>query len=104
MAKARRNASKGRQGQGNSIKLPLFFVLGGALILIFGAFFAIQKKTTPFTPEVTGGPSLQAGKEKVDLGDIKLGNPVQVSFELKNTGDQPLQFSKAPYIEVKEGC
>jgi hypothetical protein len=29
---------------------------------------------------------------------------VEVSFQLTNVGDQALRFSKAPYIEVLEGC
>ena len=78
--------------------------LAGAAILLIAAFFAFQKKPTSFTPEVTGSPSLKADKEKVDLGDVKLGQTVEVSFEIINVGDQPLIFSKAPYIEVKEGC
>lgn len=78
--------------------------LAGAAILLIAAFFAFQKKPTSFTPEVTGSPSLKADKEKVDLGDVKLGQTVEVSFEIRNVGDQPLKFSKAPFIEVKEGC
>lgn len=78
--------------------------LAGAAILIIAALFALQNKPASFTPEVTGSPSLKADKKKVDLGDVKLGQTVQVSFEISNVGDQPLKFSKAPYIEVKEGC
>ena len=103
MAKARRNTSK-IQNLRKSGNLTLFFVVGGALILIVITFFAFQKKNSAFTPEVREGPSLNVDKEKVDLGDVKLGKTVQVSFELKNYGNQPLQFSKAPYIEIKEGC
>jgi hypothetical protein len=112
MAKTRRSINKGHKPQtpdGKPLsklrsKLPIFLVLGGALILIIAAFFAFQKKPSSFTPEVTGRPNLTADKTSVDLGDEKLGNPVEVSFELKNTGDRPLQFSKAPYIELIEGC
>ena len=104
MAKTRRSTSKGHKPQASGSKLPLFLMLGGALILIIAAFFAFQKKPSSFTPEVTGRPNLTADKTSVDLGDEKLGNPVEVSFELKNTGDRPLQFSKAPYIELIEGC
>jgi hypothetical protein len=43
-------------------------------------------------------------KEKVDLGEVKLGKTVEVSFELTNVGDQTLRFSEQPFIEVKEGC
>lgn len=104
MPKKKTYSSKRRQPQVKNNKLPIFLVIGGALILLIAAFFAFQKKSTPFTPEITGGPSLKTDKEKVDLGDVKLGNPVQVSFILTNVGDQPLRFSEVPYIEVKEGC
>ena len=82
----------------------MFFILGGVVILAIAAFFALPKKSSSYTPNVTGKPNLVADKETVDLGNVKLGTPVSVSFELKNTGDQPVQFSKAPYIEIKEGC
>ena len=104
MTKVRSSAPKGRRSQGKSSILPIFLVLGGAVLLVTFAFLAFQNKPTPFTAEVTGGPSLKADKEKVDLGNVKLGAPVQVSFKIQNNGDQPLQFSKAPYVEVKEGC
>jgi hypothetical protein len=47
---------------------------------------------------------LKADKEKVDLGQVKLGQNVKVAFVLTNVGDKPLRFTEAPYIEVKEGC
>ena len=50
------------------------------------------------------GPKLAADKTKIDLGNVPLGQTVSVSFEITNIGDQSLQFSEAPYIEVKEGC
>ncbi len=104
MSKVKRGVSKNLQVQRKQNKLPLIMALAGAAILIMAAFFAFSKKPASFTPEVTGGPSLKVDKEKVDLGDVKLGQTVQVSFEISNVGDQPLKFAKAPYIEVKEGC
>ena len=104
MSKVKRGVSKSRQVKRKQSKLPLIMALAGVAILIIAAFFAFQKKPTSYTPEVTGGSSLKADKEKVDLGDVKLGQTVQVSFEISNVGDQPLKFSKLPFIEVKEGC
>jgi hypothetical protein len=104
MAKTRRNVPKGHRDQKKSNRLPLYFILGGIAVLIIAAFFAFPKKSSSFTPEVTGKPNLVADKEAVDLGDVKLGQTVNVSFELKNTGDRAVEFSKAPYIELKEGC
>jgi len=104
MSKLKRGASKSRQIQRKQNKLPLIMALAGAMILIVAVFFAFQKRADPFTPEVTGSPGLKVDKEKVDLGDVKLGQTVEVSFEVKNVGDQPLKFTKSPFIEVKEGC
>lgn len=104
MSKSRRGVAKSRQVQRQQNKLPLMMALAGAAILLIAVFLAFQKKPTSFTPEVIGSPSLKADKERVDLGNVKLGQMVQVSFEIKNVGDQPLKFSRAPYIEVKEGC
>lgn len=83
----------------------LIMLVAGGLLLIFGAVFAFsQSSKAKAKIEVTGSPSLRVDKEKVDLGNIKLGKTVQISFELTNVGDQPLRFTAAPYIEVKEGC
>ena len=104
MAKATRNAPKGQRTRQKKNKWPLLLAFGGVVILVMAIFIASQKSATPYTPEVTGSPSLKADKELVDLGDVKLGKGVKVSFEISNVGDQPLRFLKAPYIEVREGC
>jgi hypothetical protein len=84
---------------------PVLLLFGGALLLVIGAVFAFRKPPEPkATIEVSGSPSLKVDKEKVDLGNVKLGQTVEVSFQLINVGDQTLRFSKAPYIEVLEGC
>ncbi len=84
--------------------LPILAITGGVLLVIL-AFYALQDKTTPKAPiEVKGSPNLKVDKEKVDLGEVKLGRTVEVSFELTNVGDQTLRFSEQPYVEVKEGC
>lgn len=87
---------------------PLLLALGGVL-LIGASFFALRKEPAPGPAStsdiaVSGAPRLTVDQELVDLGDVKLNQLVQVSFTLSNTGDQPLKFSKAPYVEVVEGC
>ncbi len=54
--------------------------------------------------KVRGAPSLQADQDLVDLGNVKLGQTVNVQFGLTNIGDKTLEFSKAPYTEVAQGC
>jgi len=85
--------------------LPLWLVLGGVGLVAVALFTFLGGNAAPKAPiEVAGAPSLKVDKDKVDLGNEKLGQTVQVSFELTNVGDQTLRFSKAPYVEVKEGC
>ncbi len=79
----------------------------GGIVLVGLAFLALRGKSAAqplATIEVYGAPSLKVDQEQVDLGDVKLGRLVQVSFRLTNVGDQPLHFSEAPYVELVEGC
>jgi hypothetical protein len=89
--------------------------LGAVLVIVAGlavlavAAFALwgngaSSAGPDFTPEVKGAPRLRADKQKVDLGNVTLGQTVQVSFEITNTGDQPLRFDKDPFVEVVQGC
>lgn len=80
-------------------------IAAGVALIAFVAVQAISSNSTPPpTPLVTGGPALQVDKENVDLGDVKLGQTVEAKFEVTNVGDQPLRFTKKPYVEVIEGC
>ncbi len=84
---------------------PMIVLCLGALLLVFGVASALRKPSTPKAAiEVSGSPSLKVDKQKVNLGDVKLGQTVDVKFQLMNVGDQTLRFSKAPYIDVVEGC
>jgi hypothetical protein len=84
---------------------PIFFMLGGALLVALAVWAFLGKGATPKAAiEVTGSPSLKADQEKIDLGDVKLGKTVSVAFQVTNVGDQPLRFRKQPYVEVIEGC
>ena len=83
---------------------PLLLI-GGGLLLVFGAVFAFARPSAARAPiAVTGAPSLKADQEDVNLGDVKLGQTVEVSFKVTNVGSEALRFTKEPYIEVKEGC
>jgi hypothetical protein len=84
--------------------MPLVAILGGVLLIGLAYWGLSDKSTAKANIEVTGSPALKADKEKVDLRDVKLGQPVEVSFQLTNVGDQTLRFTKEPYIEVVEGC
>ncbi len=84
----------------------LAMMAAGGLVLILVAFWVIanSKPAPKAAIEVNGSPSLKVDRENVDLGQVKLGNTVDVKFTLTNVGNQPLKLSEAPYIEVVEGC
>jgi len=84
---------------------PMVVLLAGGLLFILGAFFAFSQSAKPNAKiEVLGSPGLRVDKENVDLGNVKIGQTVNVSFQLTNVGDQTLRFTEAPTIEIKEGC
>jgi hypothetical protein len=87
-------------------RIPLLLALGGTLLLVIAGFglWASRKPSNVAEPQQAGTPRLQVDRDKVDLGDVKLGQTVKVSFTLNNAGDQPLRFSETPYVEVVEGC
>lgn len=89
-------------------KPPIWLWALIAVGVVLVAFVVLQTVTSnaapPPAPVVSGGPALQVDKEKVDFGNVTLGQTVEAKFEVTNVGDQPLRFTKKPYIEVVEGC
>ena len=84
---------------------PLAVFVGGVVLVGLAAFAVWRGQTAPKpTPEVTGAPQLKVDQEKVDLGDVRLGQTVEVTFKLSNAGDRALEFTTPPYVEVVEGC
>lgn len=94
---------KRKQSQKSPL-LPILFGVGG-LVLVALAAFSLRGGQQAKVPVVEkGASSIQMDKEKVDLGAVKLGQMVEVSFQVSNRGDQPLRITEAPYVEVVEGC
>jgi hypothetical protein len=93
-----------RRGQKNRW-IPILMGLGGLALLVLAAL-ALRGNDigTKAAIEVSGAPSIKVDKEQVDLGDVKLNQPVEVTFKVTNVGDQPLRFEEQPYIDVVEGC
>ncbi len=107
MKKAYRPVPKSRTASVSQIGAIVAMVAG--VLVLAGAAFAFWQSSAGgpspnFTPEAKGAPRLRADRQKVDLGNIKLGQTVQVSFEIADTGDQPLRFTGDPFVEVVEGC
>lgn len=100
------SSHKAKRSRGrNRNRWPIWLALGGVILLAIGFFAYWRGNSSPKAAiEVVGSPSLKVDKEEVNLGDVKLGKTVEVSFQLTNVGDKTLRFTKAPTIEVKEGC
>ncbi len=88
----------------NSPPLAAWLLVGGGLLLLALVAVLAWPKAPKAQIEVDGAPKLKVDQDKVDLGDVPLGQTVDVSFRLTNIGDQPLRIAQAPFVEVVEGC
>ena len=83
----------------------LLIALGGLMLLGALAWGLWPRAANAdFKPAVSGAAALRTDREKIDLGDVHLGQTVSASFQLTNVGDRSLHFTQAPYIQVVEGC
>lgn len=103
MSQKRRKSRNLKTKQGNRM-IPILLGLGGLVLLIVAAVVILGGGKPKTAIEVSGAPSLKVDKDRVDMGAVKLGQTVEVSFLLSNAGDEPLRFNEQPYVEVKEGC
>jgi hypothetical protein len=106
------NSKKARQGKNNrrgtgGANLALYLALGG-MVLVAAALLAAWKGSQPgrgsAPAEVKGQARLKVDREKLDFGEVKLGQTVTAAFTLTNVGDQALRITEKPKVEVVEGC
>ena len=105
MGKHRRVQSN-RTAQGGH---PALWVILGGVVLLALAIAVLAWNGNGQGDNATlikqlGAPAIEVSHTEINLGDVKLGQWVQAEFKVTNVGDQPLKFSEAPYIFVKEGC
>jgi cell division septal protein FtsQ len=109
----KRTKRKKRQQSSRAVPRPrrdirgLLLVAGTVLLLATGV--AVLMKKPASQPEqvpvtVTGSPNLIVDRDVIDFGDVQVNKMVRASFELSNTGDQPLSISYPPVASVVEGC
>lgn len=94
---------KSPKSPGFPIWLPLIIVAGVVLIAV-AMLSNSSSSASPAASTTSGTPTVSVDKDRFDFGNVKLGQTVQVSFEVANTGDAPLRFKEKPYIEVAAGC
>jgi HYDIN/CFA65/VesB-like, Ig-like domain len=105
-----------KTGKSKTSRIWPVALIAGGILLVALAYFALRDKNQPtpprvlggaksdFQPQVTGAPAISVEPQQIDLGEVKLGTPVQASFIVTNIGDKALKFIEAPYIELIEGC
>lgn len=86
-----------------------FVLMGGGALLVGLVALAVWQASAPGSGpkvpvEVQGAPRIKVDRDEVDLGEVKLGQTVEVTFNVANVGDKPLRFAEAPYVELVEGC
>lgn len=85
--------------------LPLWLVLAGLGLVLFAGWAVLNSASQDKTNiTVKGAPRLKVQTDTIDRGDIKLGTPVRDDIRVTNIGDQPLRFTEAPFLVIKEGC
>ena len=105
-----RRIAKGKRPAPRSAQEPapwaVLLIMGGVLLLGVAAYFMWGNGAGGLSAavEVKGSPRLKVDQDKIDMGELKLGQTVEAKFRLTNVGDQPLRFAEKPYIEVVEGC
>jgi hypothetical protein len=77
---------------------PLLLILTGAALVLLAVLLLPRLGAAP------GTPALHVEPASVDLGDVPLGQCVQVELTVANLGDGVLRFRERPYVEVREGC
>lgn len=87
-----------------AVPVGVIALIAGGLVLLGLVAVAIWNSVAGVQGTGGGKPSLSVDTEKIDLGDVPLGQTVSAAFTLTNTGDAPLRFSKAPYIQIAAGC
>ena len=79
---------------GFPIWLPLIIVAGVVLIAV-AVLGNNSSSAAPSAPAASGAPTLSVDKDKFDFGDVQLGQTVQVSFVVANTGEHGEQRERA---------
>lgn len=82
-------------------------IIGSLLLVTVGIIIGksvLARKADQTLIEVSGQPSLKLDQDFIDYGDVKFNTNKSFAIRLTNVGDQPLNISETPIIEVREGC
>lgn len=102
----RKNKNQPTEHSRSRLFMSIGLAVAGIILLGFALSAILQNKNPDLNGEnqVKGSPNLMVDQEKIDLGNVSLGQWVTVKFIITNVGDQPLSFTQKPFVEVAAGC
>ncbi len=85
---------------------PVVLLVIGALVVTGVVMLISQESARPngFVPKVSGAPALEVEQPFFELGDMHFNVPANVTYVLRNVGNQPLRILDVPQVKVLEGC
>ncbi|MBI4595686.1 MAG: hypothetical protein HY730_04815 [Candidatus Tectomicrobia bacterium] len=95
---------------GPLICLVLLILFSIAMMTLTGPVFAEENKT--LNPQSSSNkaanlapwPRLLVDQDIVDFGDVPFGKMLEYTFNLKNSGAQPLNIMGTPEVKTLVGC
>ncbi len=85
---------------------PIALLVLGALAVTGMVLLIAQGDAPPadYIPKITGGPALKVDQPFFELGDMHFNTVANVTYLLRNVGDQQLRILEVPQVQVREGC
>jgi len=101
-----RYKTKLQSRQSKKKSFPIWLILTGAGLILVAVWALLSSNGREAANiEVTGAPAIKVEQDSFDYGTVKLGgSPIRTVVKVTNVGDQTLEITETPYIEVLEGC
>ena len=74
------------------------------IIVIACGIFVVLAALLLVRESGAGTPRILVDQQRIDYGDVRIGESRAFKIKVTNTGSGVLRFSEKPYIEVLEGC
>jgi len=89
----------------SQVKRPTWLIpaiIAAAVVLVLAIVAALSGSSR--SPQVSGAPRAEVDQTSIDHGNVRFEQPVESTFHVRNTGDQPLTILGEPRVELVQGC